>query len=205
MKNSDIILIISLIVVISVGIGCVILYMVNDRLSNIKIPRNIVENTYPRESFNGNLNGRNIEIEYEKSKLENPDDRDIVEYEKNICQAVADKSETSDQTQQNEPQEIVRTSPEWPNLICRNNIEKKIIEKNSMVNIKVGQDTCAAKELNQMTDYYKIHRAYPAELVKGGLKGYNIGNFSTAAGIMDIGKIDLNNSGEYSQPQNFVF
>lgn len=204
MKNFDIILVILLVVIISVGIGCIVLYMVNNRLSNIRIPRTLVENANTKESFNGDLNGAKIEMEYEISRLENPDDRDIVEYENNVCQVdniVAQQDDVPILKNDTEPLK----APDWPNETCRKNIEKKIIEKDSKVNIKIDQVCGKPKEIGQMENYYKIHRAYPSELVNGKLKGYNISNFSTVANIMDIGKINLNGSGEYAQPQNFVF
>ena len=210
MKNFDIVLVISIVIIISFGMGCILLYMVNDRLSNIHIPKSLViESAKSREQFDGDLNGEKIELEYEKSRLVNPDDRDVVEYEKNVCLVNNYEGENLKNSDRIfvEPQIVAEKipAPSWPNETCKRNIERKILEKESKINIIPDQTCGNPKKIGQMENYYKIHRAYPSELVGGGLKGYNISNFSTAANIMDVGKINLNDAGEYAQPQNFVF
>ncbi|ARF09306.1 hypothetical protein Catovirus_2_255 [Catovirus CTV1] len=222
MEYFDIIAIMLLIIVISVVIGLNIVNVVGNKLSEIQVnippfPKpNIVVNINKNginvqeskeieiENFDGNLKSpniiNNIKTKHYEANLENPDDRDVVEYGGYVCQ-----KDQSDQTNYEDvPVEQNNNIVEETNYAGNGKCKRAKPDNTGKLQIKDGQ-VCGNKQNMTPDNYYKIYRAYPANLNDTKLRGYNISSLSSFAGVRDIGKINLDNNLKYAKPDGYVF
>ena len=226
MELFDIIAIMLLIIVISVIIGLIIVNVVGKKMSEVQInippfPKpNVIVNINKKdnekynveikkhnehddtikETFSGNVNGLNDLDIYKKNILENPEESDVIEYERYQCQ----KNNNS----------IKISPPENINLPINplNNLSKEenILNCPSRLNNMTGNEelkssgNCQGQQTNP-ENYYKIFKAYPSSLNDSRLRGYNISDFFGSAGIYDIGKIKLDDNNKFAKPNNYVF
>lgn len=174
---------------------------VSEQISNNVNDNNKINNSGV-ETFEGDLNNKkkiitNIKTQKYQANLENPDDRDVVNYGDYICNKKINNIIPQEKIQQN-PKSNDNTQQTIPKCNKKiNNTGNKKIKSNQI---------CGNNQLNNNPEnYYKIYRAFPANINDPILKGYNISNFSTAAGIRDIGKIKLDNDFKYAKPNNYVF
>lgn len=166
---------------------------------------NQVTNNTTKEHFNSdigyqpaNFNKVIITNVKKNNKLENPDEDDVVNYENYVCY--------KKNNQINEPNQIPASINESFRSNKYKNQSLNGLDETKKKNLR-SSDTYNQLNWDEIdpAEYYRRFRTHQLNLDDPKLKGYNIGNFSSSAGINQIGKIELDTKFRYPKPNNYSF
>lgn len=135
------------------------------------------------------------------TRLENPEESDVVNYDNYVCY----KKNTTKSDKTTNPENNIKDDIPNKVNVCKN---KSITEMRKTGKNKIGANlTCSQQDWDQVdpSRYYKIYHAQPALLNDPKLKGFNIEKYSTYANIYEIGKINLDTKNKYPKANNYYF
>jgi hypothetical protein len=223
MRTLDIIIIVLFIVVLTMIVGLNIVSLIDKKLGNVEIivppikPNIIVKinkddlvykieneddtnkNFKEKEGF-ASVKQEIEKVTESKINIKNPDQSNIVEYGDYVCY----KKDTQEQKIKND--EINNK----PTIKCQNeSLNNKFTYGKEKVIPSIGN--CPKKNLPENwyemdpSLFYKVNRPPITPIEDEMVKGYNIGTFTTAAKIFEVGRINLNNREQkYAQPNNYI-